>query len=113
MRISDWSSDVCSSDLITISRAQIEQQGFTSVADILQNLTSSGSPAISRADALASGEDVGGYYIDLRNLGANRTLILLNGKRLGVDTNGLQDLGQIPMAAIERIEVLKDGASSI
>jgi iron complex outermembrane recepter protein len=99
--------------IITISRQAIEDQGFTSVADILQNLTSAGSPAISRADALASGEDVGGYYIDLRNLGAQRSLILLNGKRLGISTSGLQDLGQIPLSAIERIEVLKDGASSI
>src|SRR5690606_20418951 len=96
-----------------ISRAQIEEQGFSSVADILQNLTSAGSPAISRADALSSGESVGGYYIDLRNLGAERTLILLNGKRLGSNNDGLQDLSQVPMAAIERIEVLKDGASSI
>jgi iron complex outermembrane receptor protein len=96
-----------------ISRAMIEKQGFATVADILQNLTSSGSPAISRADALASGENVGGYYIDLRNLGAERTLILLNGKRLGVTTSGLQDLSQIPVSAIERIDVLKDGASSL
>ena len=99
--------------IITISRDDIQQQGFTSVADILQNLTSAGSPAISRSMALSSGEDVGGYYVDLRNLGPNRTLILLNGKRLGVSTSGLQDLGQIPLSAIERIEVLKDGASSI
>jgi iron complex outermembrane receptor protein len=99
--------------IITLTRDQIEQQGFNSVADILQNLTSSGSPAISRAMALSSGEDVGGYYIDLRNLGAQRTLVLVNGKRLGVSTSGLQDLGQVPKSAIERIEVLKDGASSI
>ncbi|WP_133477356.1 TonB-dependent receptor [Cognatilysobacter segetis] len=99
--------------IITLSREAIQQQGFTSVADILQNLTSAGSPAISRADALASGEDVGGYYIDLRNLGAQRTLVLVNGKRLGVSTSGLQDLGQIPVSAIQRIEVLKDGASAI
>ena len=99
--------------IITVTRAEIEKQGFNSVADILQNLTSSGSPAISRADALASGEDVGGYYIDLRNLGAQRTLVLVNGQRLGISTSGLQDLGQIPLSAIERIEVLKDGASSI
>ena len=99
--------------IITISRAQIEEQGFSSVADILQNLTSAGSPAISRAMALSSGEDVGGYYIDLRNLGPQRTLVLLNGKRLGVSTSSLQDLSQVPMSAIERIEVLKDGASSI
>lgn len=99
--------------IITLSREQIQNQGFTSVADILQNLTSSGSPAISRADALASGENVGGYYIDLRNLGAQRTLVLVNGKRLGITTSGLQDLSQIPVSAIQRIEVLKDGASAI
>ena len=99
--------------VITLSRESIEQQGFTSVADILQNLTSAGSPAISRSDVLASGENVGGYYVDLRNLGASRTLVLMNGKRLGATTAGLQDLSQIPMSAIERIEILKDGASSI
>lgn len=99
--------------IISLTRQDIEKQGFTSVADILQNLTSAGSPAISRSEALASGEDVGGYYIDIRNLGAQRTLILLNGKRLGATTSGLQDLSQIPMSAIDRVEVLKDGASAI
>ncbi|WP_243048560.1 TonB-dependent receptor [Dyella sp. RRB7] len=99
--------------VVTIDRKQIENQGFTSVADILQNLTEVGTPQISRANALSSGENVGGYYVDLRNLGANRTLILINGKRLGQNTTGLQDLGQIPVSAIERIEVLKDGGSSI
>ena len=99
--------------IITVTREDIQKQGFNSVADILQNLTSAGSPAISRADALASGEDVGGYYVDIRNLGTNRTLVLVNGQRLGISTSGLQDLSQIPFSAIERIEVLKDGASSI
>lgn len=99
--------------ILTLDRQALEKQGLTSVADVLQNLTSAGSPAISRADALSSGEDVGGYYVDLRNLGAQRTLVLVNGKRLGASTSGLQDLSQIPMSAIERIEVLKDGASSI
>lgn len=99
--------------VVTIDRKQIQNQGFTSVADILQNLTEVGSPPISRANALSSGEDVGGYYVDLRNLGANRTLILINGKRLGANTSGLQDLGQIPVSVIDRIEVLKDGGSSI
>ena len=99
--------------IITIDRAELQKQGFTSVADVLQNLTSSGSPAIARAEVLASGENVGGYYVDLRNLGAGRTLVLINGKRLGATTGGLQDLSQIPMSAINRIEVLKDGASAI
>ena len=99
--------------ILTLSRENLEKQGFTSVADVLQNLTSAGSPAISRSESLASGEDVGGYYVDLRNLGAERTLVLMNGKRLGATTSGLQDLSQIPMSAVERIEVLKDGASAI
>lgn len=99
--------------VITLTREAMQRQGFTSVADVLQNLTSAGSPAIARAQALSSGEEVGGYYVDIRNLGATRTLVLINGKRLGATTGGYQDLGQIPMAAIERIDILKDGASSI
>ena len=99
--------------VIAITRADIERQGFTNVADVLQNLTVAGSPAISRSSVLASGEAVGGYYIDIHNLGASRTLVLLNGKRLGTTTGGLADLQQIPMSAIERIEVLKDGASAV
>ncbi|TWI10380.1 TonB-dependent receptor plug domain-containing protein [Aerolutibacter ruishenii] len=99
--------------IITIGREQLQQQGFVSIADVLQNLTSAGSPAIARSEVLASGENVGGYYVDLRNLGAQRTLVLVNGKRLGATTGGLQDLSQIPMSAISRIEILKDGASAI
>ncbi|MGE8274289.1 TonB-dependent receptor plug domain-containing protein [Stenotrophomonas sp.] len=99
--------------ILTMTRESLEKQGFSSVADVLNNLTSAGSPAISRSESLASGENVGGYYVDIRNLGAARTLVLMNGKRLGATTSGLQDLSQIPMSAVERIEVLKDGASSI
>src|SRR5690606_22511438 len=102
-----------SQPVVTLSREEIEAQGFTSVADVLQNLTSAGSTAISRSDVLASGENVGGYYIDIRNLGATRTLVLVNGKRLGATTGGYQDLSQIPMGAIDRMEILKDGASAI
>jgi iron complex outermembrane receptor protein len=99
--------------IVVLDRTAIEHQGFNSVADILQNLSEAGSPPIARSEVLASGEDVGGYYIDLRNLGNNRTLVLLNGKRLGATTSGAQDLSQIPLSAIERVEVLKDGASAI
>lgn len=99
--------------ILTLSRENLEKQGYTSVADVLQNLTSAGSPAISRQEALSSGENVGGYYVDIRNLGATRTLVLMNGKRLGATTAGYQDLSQIPMSAVERIEILKDGASAI
>lgn len=99
--------------VFTISREEIENQGFQSVADILQNITAAGTPPLSRASPLSAGEAAGGLAIDLRNLGAQRTLVLLNGKRLGISTGGVQDISTIPAAMIERIEVLKDGASAI
>ena len=99
--------------VLTLNRADIEKQGFSSVADILQNISAVGTPPISRAQPLSSGEAVGGTYISLRDLGATRTLVLLNGKRLGITTGGLQDISTVPVSAIERIEVLKDGASAV
>lgn len=99
--------------VFAISRTDIERQGFSSVADILQNVTAMGSPTISRANALTAGENAGGTYIDMRNLGTQRTLVLVNGKRLGISTSGYQDVSSLPVSAVERIEVLKDGASAI
>jgi iron complex outermembrane receptor protein len=96
-----------------ITREDIEKQGFQSVADILQNISATGTPPLSRASPLSAGENAGGTFISLRNLGANRTLVLVNGRRLGVSTSGIADISTIPAAAVERIEVLKDGASSI
>ena len=99
--------------VLTITRADIDKQGFQSAADILQNISAVGTPPLSRASPLSSGENAGGTFISLRNLGAQRTLVLVNGKRLGISTSGLSDIASIPAVAIERIEVLKDGASSI
>ena len=95
-----------------ITRDDMQRSGFQSVADLLQASVVMGSPAISRADALSSGEAVGGSYVDIRNLGAARTLVLLNGQRLGITTGGLADVSQIPTSAVERIEILKDGGSA-
>lgn len=99
--------------VLTITRAEIEKQGFQSVSDILQNISAMGAPPLTRAQPLSAGEVAGGTFISLRNLGAQRTLVLLNGRRLGVSTSGLADVSNIPAIAVERIEVLKDGASSI
>lgn len=96
-----------------ITREDIDNQGFQSVADILQNISATGTPPISRASPLSAGENAGGTFISLRNLGAQRTLVLMNGRRLPISTSGLADISKIPAAAVERIEVLKDGASSI
>ncbi len=99
--------------VLTISRQDIQNQGFSSVGDILQNISAAGSPSFSRASPLTSNQEAGGQYIDLRNLGAQRTLVLVNGKRLGISPDGFQDISVIPTSMVERIDVLKDGASSI
>ncbi|WP_455947255.1 TonB-dependent receptor [Lelliottia jeotgali] len=99
--------------VLTITRADIQNQGFSSVADILQNISAAGSPSFSRASPLTSNQEAGGSYIDLRNLGPQRTLVLVNGKRLGISPDGFQDVSTIPTVIVERIDVLKDGASSI
>ena len=99
--------------VLSISRQELEAQGFSSVADVLQNISAAGSPAFSRASPLTSNQEAGGQYISMRNLGAQRTLVLVNGKRLGISPNGYQDVSAIPMVMVERMEILKDGASSI
>lgn len=99
--------------VLMITREAIENQGFAGTADILQNMTASGAPPLSRASPLSSGEAAGGQFVQLRGLNAQRTLILVDGYRLGITTGGLQDLSGIPTSMIERIEVLKDGASSV
>jgi len=99
--------------VLTLSREDIQAQGFSSVADVLQSVSATGAPPFSRASPLTSNQEAGGQYVDLRNLGAQRTLVLVNGKRLGISPAGFQDLSTIPTVMVERIDLLKDGASSI
>ncbi|MEN5116105.1 TonB-dependent receptor [Luteimonas sp. TWI662] len=99
--------------VLSISRSELEAQGFSSIADVLQNVSAAGAPAFSRSSPLTSNQEAGGQYISLRSLGAQRTLVLVNGKRLGISPNGYQDVSAIPMVMVERMEILKDGASAV
>lgn len=60
-----------------------------------------------------SNHENGGQYINLRNLGSNRLLVLVDGKRWTQTVNGYTDLSTIPSSMVERMEVLKGGASAI
>jgi iron complex outermembrane receptor protein len=100
-----------------ITREQIQRSGAPTVAEFLRNIPANtgGSFSESFTNSFASGAS----GISLRGLGQKATLVLLNGRRVtgfGFAQN-LQDtfvdLNSIPTAAIERIEVLKDGASAI
>jgi iron complex outermembrane receptor protein len=103
-----------------ITKKQLEEQGIVTAEQLLANLNINGTGA----DNLASNADVttgaqrgnnGASSANLRGQGADNTLVLLNGRR--VATHGMKgqavDLNSIPMAAVERVEVLKDGASAI
>ncbi|MBU6193331.1 MAG: TonB-dependent receptor [Burkholderiales bacterium] len=103
-----------------ITRQDIERQGIISAEQLILSLTANGNGL----DNLASNADVvagaargmnGLSAANLRNQGAASTLVLLNGRRVAAHglNGGIVDLNSIPMAAIERVEVLKDGASSL
>ncbi|MGH8852768.1 MAG: TonB-dependent receptor domain-containing protein [Telluria sp.] len=96
-----------------MSQEQIQKTGLVTVGDILNNLSSAGAPDFSRTGALTSNAEAGGQYVSLRNLGSNRLLVLVDGKRWTQTASGYTDLSTIPSAMIERMEILKDGASSI
>ncbi|NDK38238.1 TonB-dependent receptor [Pseudoxanthomonas gei] len=99
--------------VVVIDRATIDASGDVSVADVLRDSTfaSFGNfkpQSGSSAQSLAS--------VDLRGLGSGRTLVLIDGRR--APTNPMSassgtDLNAIPLAAVERIEILSDGASAI
>jgi iron complex outermembrane receptor protein len=96
-----------------ITQDQIQKTGLVTVGDILNNLSAAGTPAFSKGSTLTSNREQGGQYINMRNLGANRLLVLVNGKRWTQTVAGYTDMSTIPASLIERIDVLKDGASSI
>eukprot|EP01114_Cavostelium_apophysatum_P024322 TRINITY_DN9481_c0_g1_i1.p2 TRINITY_DN9481_c0_g1~~TRINITY_DN9481_c0_g1_i1.p2 ORF type:complete len:963 (+),score=218.51 TRINITY_DN9481_c0_g1_i1:101-2989(+) len=92
---------------------QIQKTGLITVGDVLNQLSSAGSPDFSKGGSLTSNRENGGQYINLRNLGSNRLLVLVDGKRWTQSVDGYTDMSTVPSSMIERIEVLKDGASSI
>ena len=112
--------------LSVISAADIEKTGLASVGDLLQQLTTGGSainPKFNSSGNFGYPPDGGGIgagasEVDLRNLDAKRTLVLVDGLRWVNESSasgvsGSADLNTIPIEIIDHIEVLEDGASSI
>jgi len=94
----------------------IESTGITSTETLLQRFSASGGFAGNQTNAYWTGNGYGTAQVNLRGLGINRTLVLLNGRRIvygGTGANSAVDLNLIPTAIIERIDVLKDGASAL
>jgi iron complex outermembrane receptor protein len=104
--------------VLTIDRKMIDQSGVFSTTELLQRMSLSNGGAVPFTNN-ATGFTPGATAPSLRGLGPNYTLTLVNGRRLApypVGDNGTSafvDINSIPLAAIERIEVLKDGASAV
>ncbi|WLA11070.1 TonB-dependent receptor [Xanthomonas translucens] len=104
------------SPVITIDRQRIQDSGQDTLGQLLQQLPAMAGnmPNIS----LNSGFSHGRALVSLRNLGAERTLVLVNGHRMAGPASSVSaapgvDINAIPAAMVERIEVLTDGASSV
>jgi iron complex outermembrane receptor protein len=106
--------------ITVFSRADIDAAGITSAEQLLlqMNIAGNSSDNLASNGGIVSEEQRGNNGVsgaNLRGQGADATLVLLNGRR--VATHGLKgravDLNSIPFAALERVEVLRDGASAV
>ena len=99
----------------TITREEIQNLGVTNVEQLLQSVTSN-SAVGGVVTAQGAGQSTyGESAASLRSLGSNKTLVLVNGRRLAnYATDGTSvDINGIPLSAIERVEILQDGASAV
>ena len=110
------------SPLVVIDRKAIEQSGFATTQQIAQSIPQNFGGGLNEATAAGGtvGQNTGnngtrGSSINLRGLGPTSTLVLLNGERppLGGFAGAFADISMIPASAIERIEIVPDGASAI
>lgn len=101
----------------TLNRDDIEKAGKSSVAELLQTLAVDNQGSVPTS--FSGGFAAGASGISLRGLGVASTLVLVNGRRVapyGLADDGQKvfaDLNMIPSEAVERVEILKDGASAI
>ena len=102
----------------TIRREDIEKSGVTTAAELLKNVSANTAPLSDGASITDGTSGQRGFNgANLRGLGVSSTLVLLNGRRLAnfasPGDNAGVDLNNIPAGAIQRVEILKDGASAI
>jgi iron complex outermembrane receptor protein len=106
--------------VITLDRETLDRSGAATLGEAMRHLTILNVGTLTGRDP--NSDALGGTGLSIRGLGVNTTLILVNGRRipyygythLGEDTfEQFFDINSIPLGAIERVEVLKDGASAI
>ena len=98
-----------------ISSDAIQQSGVANIQELLLENPAFGTPGLSRTNSAFLTSGTGVTTVDLRDLGSNRTLVLINGRRVvaGVPGSSTVDLNVVPTQFIERVDVVTGGASSI
>lgn len=101
--------------ITTVNSESIEFSGMVNSADVLRSLPATGVSGISSSNSNFSTSSGGVNTVELRNLGEDRTLVLVNGRRYvsGVAGTSAVDWNTIPTELIERVEVITGGASAI
>jgi iron complex outermembrane receptor protein len=103
----------------TITSAQIAADGLTSIPDVLKSLTQNAGETQSQASFNGADFTPGAQQVDLRGLGSNHTLVLVNGRRIAdfpLPFNGLNnftDISNLPLGMVERVETLSGSASAV
>jgi iron complex outermembrane recepter protein len=107
------------SPVIRLSREEIRATGQASLGEVVRSLPQSfgggQNPGVGANVPSSSGVNVGGgSSLNLRGIGSDATLTLLNGHRLSYNSSRQSiDVSAIPLGAIERIEIVPDGASAL
>ncbi len=115
-RASDFESP---SPVVTVDRASIEKSGYSNLQQLMEKMPNNGNGSFSTRGNNQDSTANGAASISLRGFGADATLVLLNGRRVAINafaeniTTNFVDINSIPVAAIERVEVLKDGSSAV
>ncbi|MFC6978077.1 TonB-dependent receptor plug domain-containing protein [Microbulbifer taiwanensis] len=98
-----------------LDESTIEATGISSLENLLQSLPAAAGFGGNQTNAYWTSNGWGTPQVNLRGLGINRTLVMVNGRRVvngGTGANSSVDLSMIPMSLISSVEVLKDGASA-
>lgn len=108
-------SAISPSPLQIVDSKQIRDSGVVNIQDVLLQNPVFGAPGISRTNSSFATQSAGVATVDLRNLGSDRTLTLVNGRRFvsGVPGSAAVDLNVIPTQFLERVDVLTGGASAV
>ena len=107
------------SPVLTVDRDAIENSGYTNLQQLMEKIPVNGNGAFSTRGNNQDSTANGAASISLRGFGADATLVLVNGRRVAISsfaesvTTNFVDINTIPVSAIERVEVLKDGASAV